>query len=89
MTVQGFDRRSAGKSLRFSSVRSPRPLLRQGRGHLRLCSDRENEALPDETRVRLLDEIWQPAVADLKAVRQLQRNLVTQLSPLVPYVRRK
>ncbi len=56
---------------------------------LRLCIRQDYDALPDDTRIKLLDEVWQPTSADLKAVRQLQRNLVVQLSPITPHLRPK
>ena len=55
---------------------------------LRVCHSQGYEGLPDDTRVKLLDDAWQPLFADQKAIRQLQRSLVVQLSPLVPHLKR-
>ena len=57
---------------------------------LRLCSHQEYGDLTDgTTRVKLLEDVWQPLIADREAVRQLQRSLVIQLSPLVPHIKWK
>ena len=56
---------------------------------LRLCYSQGYEDVPESTRVKHLDEVWQPLMADRESVRQLQRSLVIQLSPLVPHLKRK